>query len=192
MKGLNSINTNTLTNNFCQKMSKTKDLICNMCYSVSQLQTFRKNCTPSFQRNSDLLSREIIDPYYLPQITDKIFRFSSHGELINDYHFINLINICKKSYKTTFSLWTKQKQIVNRVLKSYDKPKNLILIYSSPKVNTRYKLPENFDKVFTNYTEENTTLNCFGDCLNCRKCYTLTDKTQYINEKIKKYSKKLN
>ena len=192
MKGLNSLNTNTLTNEFCQKSSKKDNLICSMCYSVQQLKTYRKNCQPSWENNSKLLSERIIDEFYLPQITDEIFRFNSHGELINDNHMINIINLVNKNYRTTFTLWTKRIGIVNKVLKEYKKPKNLILIYSSPILNSQCILPKNFDKVFTGFESDNENINCFGDCLDCRKCYDVNDTTTHINEKIKPYSRKVN
>jgi len=193
MKGLSSLNTNTLTNEFCQKSSKKDNLICSMCYSWLQLNTYRKNCQPSWENNSKLLSERVIDTYYLPQITDKIFRFNSHGELINDYHMINIINLVNKNHRTVFTLWTKRIGIVNRVLKEHKKPKNLILVYSSPLTDTQFNLPKNFDKVFTGVDKRtDVKINCFGDCVSCRRCYTLEDTTTHINEKIKPYSKKVN
>ena len=58
LDSIKSINTNTVTNDFCIKMNKAKDtnIICTKCYSHAMLKTFRKNCLPWFQRNSDLLS----------------------------------------------------------------------------------------------------------------------------------------
>ena len=97
LQNIRSINTNTLTNEFCIKQNKNKNSICNSCYSVNMLKTMRKNCVPSWEHNSDLLSKVIIQNELLPTILDAFFRFSSHGELINNIHLINLINITNKN-----------------------------------------------------------------------------------------------
>ena len=56
LAGIQAINTNTATNPFCIKESKKKDSnrICGKCYSVSMLSSYRKNCQPAFQRNSEI------------------------------------------------------------------------------------------------------------------------------------------
>ena len=45
MLGIPSLNTDTVTNDFCKSMynSKVENLICRSCYSMSMLKTFRKN-----------------------------------------------------------------------------------------------------------------------------------------------------
>jgi len=40
---INSISTNTLTNDYCSKQAKNKKSICSLCYSQKSLKTFRKN-----------------------------------------------------------------------------------------------------------------------------------------------------
>ena len=135
LQDIRSINTNTLTNAFCMKQVKNKNSICSFCYSDKMLRTMRKNCVPSWQHNSDLLSKVIIQTELLPTILDAFFRFSSHGELINDIHLINLINITNKNPHCTFTLWTKRKDIINKVFKTMNKPKNLILIFSNSQLN---------------------------------------------------------
>ena len=46
LEGFKAISTNTLTNEFCQKMynSKKENIICTKCYSMEMLQGMRKNC----------------------------------------------------------------------------------------------------------------------------------------------------
>ena len=68
MENIQSINTNTLTNNYCIKQSKNKNSICNKCYSMRMLDTMRKNCIPNFQQNSELLSKSIIHVDLLPNV----------------------------------------------------------------------------------------------------------------------------
>ena len=54
MEDITSLNTNTLTNDFCNKMKYT-ETICKQCYSHSMLNTYRKNCVPKFEKNSIFL-----------------------------------------------------------------------------------------------------------------------------------------
>ena len=183
MENIQSINTNTLTNEFCIKQSKNKNSICSSCYSMNNLKTFRKNCIPSRQHNSDLLSKEIIHNQLLPNILNAFFRFSSDGELINDIHLINLINICLKNKHCTFTLWTKRKDIINKVFKTMNKPKNLILIFSNSQLNKPIEtLPKYFDKTFNNVTKDfdNTKVNCFGKCQDCLVCYKHNNINQIV------------
>ena len=188
MLGIPSLNTDTPSNKFCQGMynSNKENLICRSCYSMSMLKTFRKNCRPKFIDNSKYLSSKVHSREYLPPCPGAIGRFSSHGELINSNHFINLLNICLNQPMTTFTLWTKRKNIVSRVLKSRDKPKNLILIYSNPYIDKLdVELPKHFDKVFNNVSSKTSNINCNEKCLDCMKCYKLGETTTQIIEQIK-------
>ena len=188
MLGIPSLNTDTTSNEFCQSMynSNKDNLICKECYSMNMLNTFRKNCKPKFLNNSKFLSEKIHEAEYLPVCPSTVGRFHSHGELINTNHLYNLVNICHNQPMTTFTLWTKRKNIVSRVLKSRNKPKNLILIYSNPIVDRlNIKLPKHFDKVFNNVSSKTSNINCNEKCLDCMKCYTLGDKTTQIIEQIK-------
>lgn len=178
LEDIQSLNTNTLTNPFCIKQNKNKNSICNKCYSINMLKTMRKNCVPSWQNNSELLSKSIIHTELLPNVLNAFFRFSSHGELINENHFINLINICLKNEHCLFTLWTKRKDIINKVFKTMNKPKNLILIFSNSQLNKPIKdLPKYFDKTFNNVTKEydNNDVNCLGKCKECMICYKHND-----------------
>ena len=191
LQGFNAISTNTTTNEFCIKQFlSNKDTICKNCYSHIMLNSYRKNMQACLQRNSDLLSTTILHSQQLPTILDLYFRFAAHGELINDTHFINLINICIKNPLTTFALWTKRKDIVNKVLKTIDKPNNLILIFSNPiKSRILYKTPKNFDKTFNNVLESENVdeQNCTGQkCKDCLACYKFNN-INVIVEKVKKY-----
>ena len=185
MLGIPSLNTDTTTNDFCQGMynSNKDNLICRECYSMSMLNTFRKNCKPKFLNNSKYLSSKIHSREYLPICPSNVGRFHSHGELINSIHLENIMNICLNQPMTTFTLWTKRKNIVTRVLKNRKKPKNLILIYSNPYVDKLdVTLPKHFDKVFNNVSSKTSNINCNEKCLDCMKCYSLGDKTTQIIE----------
>ena len=175
LQGLHSISTNTLTNQFCIKQNKANSGgICTLCYSVSMLSTFRKSAAPALQRNSDLLARELLTDRQVPFINASIFRFSAHGELINEIHLQNLIRIAELNQGCTFALWTKRKDIVNKVLARQSKPANLILIFSNSVIDKVItKKPLHFDKTFNNVSKQHEGQNCTGQrCIDCRACYT--------------------
>jgi hypothetical protein len=149
------------------------------------LKEFRCNCVPPFQNNSEIFSSSILSEKELPSIKDKYFRLHSHGELINDIHLINFVNIAKKNPNTMFALWTKRKDLINKFKGEF--PENLILIYSSLKMNKIEKLPNHFHKVFTVFDKENADsshINCKQKCSECYICYTKNDIT-YVNEHLK-------
>ena len=188
MLGIPSLNTDTTSNKFCQGMynSNKENLICSDCYSMSMLTTFRKNCKPKFLNNSKYLSEKVHPREYLPICPSNVGRFHSHGELINSNHLYNLINICHNQPMTTFTLWTKRKNIVSRVLKNTDKPKNLILVYSNPYVDKLdVVVPKHFDKVFNNVSKHSSNVNCSRKCIECMMCYTIDNPTTQIIEVIK-------
>jgi hypothetical protein len=173
LKGISAINTNTVTNTFCQKMQKGNN-ICKHCYSQAMLTGSRKNCQDSFQRNSDLLSSRALLPDEIPIINAAWFRFHGHGEIINLQHFHNLCTIVIANPQTTFALWTKRKDIVNEYIDHVSPiPDNLILIYSNPRLDSvMVKPPANFDKVFNNITDKSGDANCTGQkCMECLECY---------------------
>ena len=195
LQGISALNTNTLSNKYCQAMSKKKDSICSSCYSISMLKTFRKNCEPRWELNSKVLSDSIIDPQDYVAPGTNIVRFNGHGELINMIHLENIFNICEFYSKRTFTLWTKRTNLVHRLLKKRNKPVNLILIYSNPNkqkieggsLSHYISVPQGFDKVFNVVTEsdDDSKINCDQGCIDCMMCYTLGDKTKQIIERIK-------
>ncbi len=133
LEGIQAINTNTATNEFCIKESSKPDAdkICGKCYSMSMLSSYRKNCQPAFQRNSDVLASDA--EFILPRTSGAFVRFHGHVELINDPHFLNLCDIAESNGHCTFALWTKRVDIVrpNR----HHVPENMILVYSNPKID---------------------------------------------------------
>jgi len=190
LKNIRSLNTNTLTNPFCQKMvnSTSPDVICVKCYSDRMLRTMRKNCVPAWQMNSDILSGGLIPDHMLPTILDAFFRFSSHGELINATHLENLHNITLHNPHCTFALWTKRRDLVRKFYAQNMKPANLILIYSNPRVDAVLDSPpEFFDRTFNNVSPDSTTeQNCTGQqCQDCLICYTPNNGISTIIEAVK-------
>lgn len=173
LKGIDAINTNTVTNEFCQKMQKGNN-ICKHCYSQAMLTGSRKNCQASFQRNSDLLSSRRLLPHEIPIINAAWFRIHGHGELINDVHLHNICAIAFHNPQTTFALWTKRKDLINEYVTNVSMPPpNLILIYSNPQLDkVMTEPPMNFDKVFNNITDKTRPALCTGQkCMDCLECY---------------------
>ena len=200
LEGFQAISTNTVSNEYCQKQYKKQDAknICTFCYSHNMLNTFRKNMQASLQRNTDLLNSKVLHPDALPIINSAFFRFNAHGELALDkkqgtINLENYVNIAIKNPHCTFSLWTKRFDIIKPYFDNHEKPKNLILIYSSPLTNhIMTKVPKHFDKTFNTVVETDFVekQNCTGQkCKDCLLCYK-KDTTSIIVEKVKTYGKK--
>ena len=195
LENFHAISVNTVTNEFCNKMhkAKKKDSICTYCYSWALLQGYRKNVATALERNSRLLSSRLLSHDELPFINDAYFRFDAHGELINYTHLLNYINITRRNPDCNFALWTKRKDLINKYHKICSQiiPKNLILIYSNPRVsNIMNKPPKYFHRTFNNVLEheEVERQNCTGQqCKNCLLCYTPNNGVTTIVEKVKSY-----
>ena len=192
LDGFKAISSNTVTNPYCIQQNKcdNPNNICTYCYSHTMLETYRKNMQPALERNSQALGNSVLSIEELPTILDAFFRFNAHGELINETHLINLVNIAKKNPHCNFALWSKRYDIVKSVFSNMEKPSNLILVFSNSKISSILsKPPKYFDKTFNNvleseYKEEQ---NCTGQqCKNCLLCYK-KDTTNTIVEMVKKY-----
>lgn len=180
-----ALNTNPLSNPFCIKMQACEGSICSKCYSCSMLKTFRSGCIPAWEGNGKTLSEGPLSSGDIPTTNVVFFRFSAHGELLNDIHFLNLCTISKASPRTRFVLWTKRKDIVRR--NRAEVPSNMALIYSNPMIDKVIKkAPKGFHKVFNVVSEHSSKVNCGGrKCFDCAKCYDPQDKDQCIIEKLK-------
>lgn len=190
LQDIRSLNTNTLTNEFCVSMynSSADDIICRKCYSMSMLNGLRKNCAPSWQENSDILSGGLIPPHMLPTILDAFFRFSSHGELINMTMLENFHNITLHNPHCSFALWTKRKNFIRKFYSQNEKPANLILIYSNPRIDAvMNQPPEFFDRTFNNVSKgSDVAQNCTGQkCRDCLLCYKAGNGVTQIVEAVK-------
>ena len=186
-----AINTNTLTNEFCNTQHKAKGdkHICSKCYSFKMLGTYRQNAVPALQRNSDLLSSRILTYEEIVEFKPKgklgIYRFDGHGELINDIHLKNCMMIAEYNPEFVFGMWSKRKDLVQEYVSEYGKPDNMVLIYSNPVIDqVMSKPPVPFDKVFNNVSGEHPLENCTGQrCKDCKLCYV--SETKVIVEKVK-------
>jgi len=189
MKGIPSISTSPMLNQNCEKNRQIKGSICQSCYAVAGCKMY-----PSLDKvlndNSDLL-QNILDISSV-KTTTLFFRFESHGDLINENHLLNYVNIAKNNPQTKFALWTKVIPIAEEFFNKVKKPENFQLIYSSimknKKINARNL--KHMDKIFSVYTkdyiaENNTAINCGSrSCSTCQVCYTGTGEFE-INERLK-------
>ena len=105
-----SINTLPFSNQFCYNAFIAKDTVCHYCYSIYSLYSFRINLIPVCIHNSKLLAKELKE---IPIYNNAYIRFNSHGELINEIHYKNLIAIANKNPWCKFSLFSKRKDIVS-------------------------------------------------------------------------------
>ncbi len=176
LDGFKALNTNTLSNDYCMKMynSGKNNVICTKCYSAEMLQGLRKSCVPSWEQNSKILSGGLIPKHMLPTILQAFFRFHGHGELINMIHLENFHNITIHNPHCVFALWTKRKNLINKFYAANEKPSNLILIYSNPRIDAvMSEPPKLFDRTFNNVSKNSDVeQNCTGQkCKDCLLCY---------------------
>lgn len=182
MEGMQSISTNCLSNARCLQRCKNGEAVCSHCFAMAQFK-YRTNNVPAFEQNSRLLSESILPEWQLPHINALYFRFEAFGDLINENHIINYMNICRLNPQTKFALWSKNPDIIAKAISDgHKKPDNLIIVYSSFRLNKaeagireRYAF---IDKVFTVYDSEasaknnNVVINCGGKkCRECLLCY---------------------
>jgi len=192
LEGLRAISTNTATNPFCVRQNACGDEnnICTKCYSHTMLRSYRKNMQPALQRNSDLLAARVLSVKEIPFIGDAFLRINAHGELINETHLANIVQIAKVNAHCRVALWTKRKDIVNKYFRENPKPDNLVLIFSNSRINNiMAQPPQYFNKTFNNVAENLFVdqQNCTGQkCRDCMLCYSENNTTTIV-EKVKKY-----
>lgn len=190
MEGFTSINTSPKDNEFCNAMFKgQRNSVCEECYSHKTMARY-KNADAAFSRNGALLNDKMLDAWQVPKFKPQsVVRFDAHGELKGGVHCANLFLICRSNPDVTFTLWTKRVDIVQKVIRDFGKPHNLILIRSSIDLNKADSLPQNFDKVFTVYDKSHKGeefINCGAlKCKDCMTCYTIGNTTQQIHEVLK-------
>ena len=193
MEGMTAI-TSSMTNNVnCQRLAQCNGSICQHCYSKTAM-SYRKNVQQCYEKNGKILSENIIPKNQLPFINSQYCRFESHGDLHNETHLENFINIAKKNPHCQFALWTKQYKIILDYFKTHKQPKNLNIVISSLMVNKPIN-PAPFEaiglkvKIFTVWDKEaakDVSINCGGKkCIDCLNCYKKGGKIKVINEIIK-------
>lgn len=193
MTGFMSLSTSPLRNTFCMARSKCPNSICSKCYSVTMNHQYT-NLAKMLEKNLEVLTSRVIPVGEWPLVNAFAFRLESFGDVQNETQVRNYFNFCRRNPRVQFSVWTKNLPVYARVLKTESKPKNLIVIVSSPMLNVPVN-PKNFpfvDKVFTVYTEDyahehGIKINCGArSCLACGRCYRKSNGVEYVNELLKK------
>lgn len=197
LKGIVSINTSTLKNDFCNKAG-CRDIrrkfrachsICELCYAEKN-EKVRLQLEACLERNNEILSKHLLTDEEIPVLNNAFVRFHSFGEFINDIHVQNFLNIARHNPQTKFCLMTKRYDLVMK----YPKLKNIVYIASSPLINipiTDKKVVGFFDKVFTVYeqfiaSDKKININCQGrNCMQCKNCYRRSG-AKNINEILRK------
>lgn len=192
LEGIQSLNTSVALNPICTKRAQCAGSVCAKCYA-SALVKMRKGLRENIANNTRILTAQVIPVKEWPIINARVFRFESFGDLMNEKQIINYFNFAKRNPKITFTLWTKNPEIIARAIEGGNKkPRNLIIIQSSFHMN-RVDAPryDFIDKVFTVYdkqfiAENNITVNCGArNCLECGRCYRKAKQVEYVNEKLK-------
>lgn len=193
MTGFASLSTSPIVNTFCQNRSKCKGSICAMCYSM-KMQKMYSELDKVLIKNHRVLTSQIIPVEKMPIVNYLMFRLEAFGDVQNETQIINYFNLCKRNPRVQFTIWTKNTAIFKRVFENGNrKPKNLIIIVSSPMMNTALKI-ENYpfaDKVFTVYEKDyalnnGIKINCGSkSCAACGMCYNKNNRTVYVNELLK-------
>ena len=191
MEGMISISTSNLDNTFCAAHKKCEGSICAKCYANAMCKRY-SNLNKKLIANGLLLKNHDISIDNMPILNTLICRIESFGDIDNTLQVKNYFTLCKANPDTTFAMWTKNPSIIQKAIDELgiEKPNNLIIILSSLMLNKVASVHYDFvDKVFTVYDKEHSdkvTINCGArNCSTCRRCYTKTTETEYINELLK-------
>ena len=193
MEGMQSLSTACIKNEICKARAAVPGSICQKCYAARQL-AYQGTTRKALEKNSELLSRPL-KKEEIPKINASVFRFEAFGDLSSTTQFENYCKIAAANKKTRFALWTKNAGIIKQAInQGVKKPGNLIIIYSSPMLNSpstkAFEIWPFIDKVFTVFdkntiAENGVIINCGArNCFECGKCYSKRT-AQYINEILK-------
>lgn len=192
MKGMNSLSSSPVKNPICMERAKDIRSICHECYSMAMNAAYSA-LAALLEKNTDILTKHIIPVEYWPMVNTLFFRLESFGDVQNTIQVNNYCNFAERNPHCNFAVWTKNIAFYDMVFKTRKKPENLIIIFSSHYLNTEAVI-DRFpfvDKVFTVYTaeyaiENKIKITCGGrKCIDCLRCYTKTDKVEYVNELLK-------
>lgn len=191
MSGIPSISTSCLCNPICLKRMQDGNSICSHCFAQATLNRYA-NASKAMESNYYLLTESILPPDLLPIFANvAIVRIESFGDVANKTQAINYLNIIKANPEVMFAWWSKNMAIIKSAIDEIGKPKNVVFVESSEKLNKAKIASFGFvDKVFTVYdekaiTENNININCGARCCaTCRRCYNKNTES-VISEKLK-------
>ena len=191
MSGIPSISTSCLCNPICLKRMQDGNSICAHCFAYATLNRY-KAAGQAMESNYHLLTESILPTDLLPIFANvAIVRIESFGDVANKIQAINYLNIIKANPDVRFAWWSKNMAIIKSAIDEIGKPKNVVFVESSEKLNkAKIASFEFVDKVFTVYdekaiTENNVNINCGARCCaTCRRCYNKNTES-VISEKLK-------
>jgi hypothetical protein len=183
MSGFISVNTSVIKNPYCSINRCDKKRVCSVCYGKYMTDRYpRLNKALIYNYdilNKDLTSTEIeIICDQLRQYNKKYIRLHSIGEISGIEMLSNYYLICENMSDTNFALWSKRKDLIQRV---HHKPDNLKIVYSNPLIDKpSNKIPLMFDSIFNVISygyaiKHKINLNCPLKCINCLKCYNTSN-----------------
>jgi len=156
------------------------------CYAT-RYQSFRPSVHASYLKNGVDLTAKVYDMNEIPYVNSHLCRFDAFGELYTGNRGIiqltNYCNTCKKNPETSFVLWSRNYRMVEHYFTTHEKPENLKLIRSTPRLNDPvHEIPPLWDGVFnvltSKYAENHgIVINCGvkdenGDKIGCARCST--------------------
>lgn len=196
MQGVPAISTSVALNPICRERAKDPESICAHCFAKATIERYSR-LGEHLAENTAVLTASVLNDSDLPRFGYNVgmVRFEAFGDLNNTTQVANYFNIARNSAHVHFALWTKNPIIIKWAIESGAiKPDNLIIIYSSPKLNKpALDIFERFpfvDKVFTVYdkqtiAKENIAINCGArSCAGCGLCY-FDKAVKIVNEQLK-------
>ena len=203
LEQFHSISSSVAENEICKARSQNCNSICSKCYAKDSV-SYRSNLKLALLINHIILNCFDIDTEAwkvlpIPSTNGKA-RLESHGDVASVTASDNMTKIIMSHNWLVFGVWTKNHGFWKRSLDRFGKPSNMVFIVSSDIVNKVLEVPDGVrkyvDHVFTVFDfkyvkEHNVEIHCgYHHCKDCLVCYTLDSKQYYVNEILKKDTKK--
>ena len=172
----------------CLENQKIDGCICQKCYATRINQVY-PSMGAALQRNRDLDVNDILEDPPSFTTTDLTWRSNWNGDYEDEHDVLVDFAICDVLNYAICTAWTKQGNIVERVID--ERPSNYTLMQSSYMINQQDDMWDFADQIFTNYTadyaaENDIDINCIGACRLCKRCYgDLSHRPKVVNELLK-------
>lgn len=189
IEGVYSCDADCLSCGFCQKMreaaKKDNKIICGKCYATRN-NSYRSNNAQRHALNARIMSAALYDVKDLATLAiGQLLRFNSDGEIDNSIEGLtiarNYLRIAYAHPSTRAAIWTKNVETLRQALKIEGKPRNLVIIQSSPRIDTPVKRDPIADYTFTVYSSSTINEAINNGCAECneKKCMTCGYKCYY-------------
>lgn len=198
-----SISSCVAENDICKARAKDCNSICHQCYAMQSVE-YRSNLRLTLLINHIVLNCFDIPAnawslLAVPTINGKA-RIESHGDVASIQAALNMNRIIESHEHIVFGIWTKNYNFWRIAFDRDGKHKNCTFLVSSDRLNKQLEIPANIakyvDHVFTVYDlktvkQENINIQCgFHRCKECGICYDTNNTTFYVNEILKKDTKR--